>query len=202
MPFPPLTAHTIGHCLSFHPLPRLLNKAKKPKDRLVLTAAKGFFSAQMAVPPFIQKPLRFRIPKLRLKRLRSSSSWGESVNFELSRDLRYGNQSQQCLHYYCTALWILVIFLLKMCTAVIKCSHFLPGDLQHTLGRRITLLYSKSAKELVLPMALPRAELLSATNSATTPGIRQHLVNLLSPTCPPADFKLACQELHAVLLES
>lgn len=85
-----------------------------------------------------------------------------------------------------------------------KCSHFLPADLQHTSQRRIALPYSKSAEslELALSTALLRAELLSATNSATTPGIRQHLVNLQRLTCPTADFKLACQELHAVLLES
>lgn len=80
------------------------------------------------------------------------------------------------------------------------CSHFLPAYLQHALWRRITLPYSESAEspELALATALLRAELLSAT----TPGIRQHLVNLQRLTCPTADFKLACQEPHAVLLES
>lgn len=45
--------HTIGHCLSFHPLPRPAStfKQTKPKDRLVLIAAKDWFSAQMPVPP-------------------------------------------------------------------------------------------------------------------------------------------------------
>lgn len=78
------------------------------------------------------------------------------------------------------------------------------ADLQDTLWRRIPLSYSKSAEspELAFAMALPRAELLSATNSATTPSMRQHLVNLQRLTCPAADFKLACQELHALLLES
>lgn len=41
-------------------------------------------------------------------------------------------------------------------------------------------------------MALVRAELLSAT----TPGIRQHLVNRQRLTCPTADCKFTCQELQ------
>lgn len=37
--------------IPFLGLPQFLNKATKPKDRLVHTAAKGFFSALMPVPP-------------------------------------------------------------------------------------------------------------------------------------------------------